>query len=175
MTAAKSAPTGPNLVDFLRETMERHGSQNAIFFKPAFRYLRWSYRRLWEESGQVATLLQRRGLVKGRPSSPLGTELAALGVDFLRLSQGGYCGGALGPSERPRLRDEGLVEDYAQAGVHLAAYTQGRLGLGRSRNRLRGIGGCHCRGCPSLSLWAYLPMTWLKSCSLRGRPETPRE
>ena len=65
MAAAKSAPTGLNVVDFLRETAERHGSRNAIFFKPAFRYLRWSYRRLWEESGQVATLLQRRGLVKG--------------------------------------------------------------------------------------------------------------
>ena len=28
-------------------------------------YLRWSYSRLWDESGQVATLLQRRGLTKG--------------------------------------------------------------------------------------------------------------
>ena len=61
----RSAPTGSDMVEFLENAAARYGSRNALFFKPAFRYLRWSYRRLWEESGQVATMLQRRGLVKG--------------------------------------------------------------------------------------------------------------
>ncbi len=56
---------GETVIDFLRRAVERHGSRDALLFKPAFRYLRWSYSRLWNESGQVATLLQRRGLKKG--------------------------------------------------------------------------------------------------------------
>ena len=58
-------PVGETLVHLLQEAAERHGSRDALLFKPAFRYQRWSYSRLWEESGQVATLLQRRGLTKG--------------------------------------------------------------------------------------------------------------
>ena len=56
---------GKTVVDFLRGAVERHGSRDALLFKPAFRYQRWSYSRLWNESGRVATLLQRRGLTKG--------------------------------------------------------------------------------------------------------------
>ena len=59
------APVGDTVIDFLRGAVERHGSRDALLFKPAFRYQRWSYSRLWNESGQVATLLQRRGLKKG--------------------------------------------------------------------------------------------------------------
>lgn len=59
------APVGETVVDFLRGAVERHGPRDALLFKPAFRYLRWTYSRLWDESGQVATLLQRRGLTKG--------------------------------------------------------------------------------------------------------------
>ena len=56
---------GATVIDFLRRAVDRYGSRDALLFKPAFRYIRWSYSRLWRESGQVATLLQRRGLVKG--------------------------------------------------------------------------------------------------------------
>ena len=56
---------GETVVDFLRGAVERYGPRDALLFKPAFRYLRWTYSRLWDESGQVATLLQRRGLTKG--------------------------------------------------------------------------------------------------------------
>ena len=59
------ALVGETVVDFLRGAVERHGPRDALLFKPAFRYLRWTYSRLWDESGQVATLLQRRGLRKG--------------------------------------------------------------------------------------------------------------
>ena len=59
------APVGETVVDFLRGAAKRHGPRDALLFKPAFRYLRWTYSRLWDESGQVATLLQRRGLTKG--------------------------------------------------------------------------------------------------------------
>ena len=56
---------GETVVGFLRGAVEQYGSRDALLFKPAFRYLRWTYSRLWDESGQVATLLQRRGLTKG--------------------------------------------------------------------------------------------------------------
>ena len=53
------------IVEFLREAAARHGPRDALLIKPAFRYIRWTYDRLWEDSGRVATLLQRRGLSKG--------------------------------------------------------------------------------------------------------------
>ena len=53
------------IVDFLHEATTQHGSRDALLIKPAFRYIRWSYDQLWEDSGRVATLIQRRGLVKG--------------------------------------------------------------------------------------------------------------
>ena len=59
------APMGSNLVEFLRGVAERWGGRDALLFKPAFRYQRWSYSRLWEESGRVASMLQQRGLKKG--------------------------------------------------------------------------------------------------------------
>ena len=59
------ATDGETIVDFLRGAVEQYGSRDALLFKPAFRYLRWTYSRLWDESGHVATLLQRRGLTKG--------------------------------------------------------------------------------------------------------------
>ena len=58
-------PVPDTIVDFLREAAERHGPRDALLIKPAFRYIRWTYDRLWEDSGRVATLLQRRGLSKG--------------------------------------------------------------------------------------------------------------
>ena len=58
-------PVGSNLVEFLRGVAERWGPRDALLFKPAFRYQRWSYSRLWEESGRVAAMLQQRGLRKG--------------------------------------------------------------------------------------------------------------
>ena len=61
----RQAPVGSNLVEFLRGVAERWGPRDALLFKPAFRYQRWSYSRLWEESGRVAAMLQQRGLGKG--------------------------------------------------------------------------------------------------------------
>ena len=52
-------------MEFLRGVAERWGGRDALLFKPAFRYQRWSYSRLWEESGRVAAMLQQRGLGKG--------------------------------------------------------------------------------------------------------------
>ena len=62
MPAARVPDT---IVDFLHEATTQHGSRDALLIKPAFRYIRWSYDQLWEDSGRVATLIQRRGLVKG--------------------------------------------------------------------------------------------------------------
>ena len=60
-----AAPVGATLVDFLRNSVRSYGPLDALLFKPGFRYQRWSYDRLWRESGQVASLLQQRGLHKG--------------------------------------------------------------------------------------------------------------
>ena len=65
VTSQNSASAGSTIVDFLRGTVDRHGPRDALLFKPGFRYQCWSYERLWRESGQVATLLQRRGLSRG--------------------------------------------------------------------------------------------------------------
>ena len=62
---SKSISSPGTIVDFLRGAVDRHGPLDALLFKPGFRYQRWSYERLWHQSGQVATLLQQRGLSKG--------------------------------------------------------------------------------------------------------------
>ena len=64
-TAKDGAATGNTVVEFLKKCADAHGSRDALLFKPGFRYQRWSYDRLWKESGQVAALLQSRGLSKG--------------------------------------------------------------------------------------------------------------
>ena len=56
---------GETMVEFLGGVAGRYGPRTALLFKPGFRYLKWSYSDLWEGSGQVATLLQKRGLTKG--------------------------------------------------------------------------------------------------------------
>ena len=56
---------GQTVVDFLRGAVSKYGHRDALLFKPVFRYLRWTYAQLWNESGQVATLLHRQGLHKG--------------------------------------------------------------------------------------------------------------
>ena len=63
--AQAASPVGDTVVEFLRECVAAHGPRDALLFKPGFRYRRWSYNRLWEESGRVAAFLQRRGLAKG--------------------------------------------------------------------------------------------------------------
>ena len=60
-----ATPVPDTVVGLLREAAARHGRRDALLIKPAFRYVRWTYERLWEDSGRVATLLQRRGLNKG--------------------------------------------------------------------------------------------------------------
>ena len=64
-TAKDGAAFGNTVVEFLKKCADAHGSRDALLFKPGFRYQRWSYDRLWKESGQVAALLQNRGLSKG--------------------------------------------------------------------------------------------------------------
>ena len=58
-------PLGRTVPEFLHGVADRWRGRDALLFKPAFRYQRWSYAQLWQESGQVATMLQRRGLKKG--------------------------------------------------------------------------------------------------------------
>ena len=64
-TREASHSVGSTVVEFLKRCVDIHGPREALLFKPGFRYQRWTYDRLWTESGQVATLLQERGLIKG--------------------------------------------------------------------------------------------------------------
>ena len=64
-TVLHGSSIGDTIPDFLDKAIEKHGRRDALLFKPAFRYRRWSYTQLGAQSGQVATLLQRRGLKKG--------------------------------------------------------------------------------------------------------------
>ena len=59
--SAIDAPSRATVIDFLKQAVDRYGARDALLFKPAFRYLRWSYSRLWKESGQVATMLATAG------------------------------------------------------------------------------------------------------------------
>ena len=56
---------GETLADFLKAKADLFGDRPALYFKPGFRYLSWSYRELWEGAGRVASLLQSRGIGKG--------------------------------------------------------------------------------------------------------------
>ncbi len=56
---------GETLADFLKTKADLFGDRPALYFKPGFRYLSWSYRELWEGAGRVASLLQSRGIEKG--------------------------------------------------------------------------------------------------------------
>jgi long-chain acyl-CoA synthetase len=64
------------LVQFLHDLATRFGERDALVFKPGFRYRRWTYQQLWDDSGKVAALLQERGVGKGdrvvlwAPNSP---------------------------------------------------------------------------------------------------------
>ena len=58
-------PAGETVVDFIRTATDRYGPRDALLIKPAFRYMRWTYSQVWAQSGQVATLLQQKGLHKG--------------------------------------------------------------------------------------------------------------
>ena len=59
------ATDSTDLVQFLQEAARRFGNRPALLSKLGFRYHRWSYTKLWEEAGQVASLLEQRGLKKG--------------------------------------------------------------------------------------------------------------
>ena len=61
---ADKTNVGQTMAEFLEGAARRHGSRTALLFKPGFRYQRWSYSDLWEDSGRVASLLHQRGLAK---------------------------------------------------------------------------------------------------------------
>ena len=61
----KLTPEAGTLVDFLEQSASRFGERPALLYKHGLRYRSWSYARLWEEAGQVASLLRQRGLDKG--------------------------------------------------------------------------------------------------------------
>ncbi|HAL46453.1 MAG TPA: hypothetical protein DCP37_01740 [Dehalococcoidia bacterium] len=63
-TSAQLAQTG-TLTDFIEDLAAKYDSRPALLMKLGFRYQRWSYARLWEQSGRVASLLQQMGLARG--------------------------------------------------------------------------------------------------------------
>ena len=57
--------TMENLRQVLEESARRFGPRTAIFFKPSLCYQKWSYQQLWDDSGRMASFLQRQGLKRG--------------------------------------------------------------------------------------------------------------
>ena len=61
-----SQPLGAGtLVEFLEEVAYRFSDRPALLFKTGLRYRRWSYRGLLQDSGRLASELQRRGVAEG--------------------------------------------------------------------------------------------------------------
>ena len=52
------------LVELLEESATGHGLNPALLIKPTFRYRVWTYADLWQESGRVASYLQKMGVRK---------------------------------------------------------------------------------------------------------------
>jgi len=53
------------LTDLLEESTQRFGNATALVIKPGIRQQRWSYARLWDYSGRLASVLEQRGLARG--------------------------------------------------------------------------------------------------------------
>ncbi|MCY4085658.1 MAG: AMP-binding protein [Actinomycetia bacterium] len=53
------------MVEFLEEVAYRFSDRPALLFKTGLRYRRWSYRGLLQDSGRLASELQRRGVAEG--------------------------------------------------------------------------------------------------------------
>ncbi|MBI4310284.1 MAG: AMP-binding protein, partial [Chloroflexi bacterium] len=53
------------IVDLLEEATERHGDRLALAMRQGYRTDRWTYARLWKDSGRIAARLQQEGVRKG--------------------------------------------------------------------------------------------------------------
>ena len=62
---AERTRVGETLAGFLEQKAQEFGDRPALFFKPGFRYQKWSYQDIWEGAGRVASLLQQRGISQG--------------------------------------------------------------------------------------------------------------
>ena len=79
-TRTSGAPVGETIVDFLSRAVERHGPRDALLFKPAFRYQRWSYSRLCGRSrAGWRPCCNGAGLGKGDQAGPVGAQLHPTG------------------------------------------------------------------------------------------------
>ena len=132
------APVGETVVDFLRGAVDRHGPRDALLFKPAFRYLRWTYSRLWDESGRVATLLQRRGLTKGDQVILWGPNSPHWVLIFFGCLRAGVVLVPLDLRSAPDYVAEGRVQNGAEAGLHVTVHSKGRGAPGHPGDSVRG-------------------------------------
>ena len=112
-SASGPEATGETLVEFLEDSARKFGPREALLFKPGFRYLRWTYADLWEQAGQVAALLQRKGLTKGDRALLWGPNCPPVGAGLLWLSSSRRHRGASGPAQHARLRTECSLPDPA--------------------------------------------------------------
>ena len=120
------APMGKTLVEFLRATSQEHASRDALLIKPVFRYLRWSYSRLWEESGKVATLLQSRGLTKGDQVVLWGPNSPHWVLIFFGCVRAGVIVVPLDLRSAPDYVERVNLAHRAQTGLHLKVHSERR-------------------------------------------------
>ena len=168
-----AAPVGENVVSFLRGAVERHGPRDALLFKPGFRYLRWSYSRLWRESGQVATMLQRRGLTKGDQAILWGPNSPHWALIFFGCIRAGIILVPLDLRSAPDYVARVVSKTTPKVAFTSRFTPKGDLDLGIPRLHSR-TWKPQSPDCPSRRTWPLPPTTLPRLCSLRARRETRR-
>ena len=118
--------TMETLVDLLRQASEQFGSSTALIIKPSFRQQRWSYNRLWEASGNMAALLQGRGLAKGDRVIIWAPNRPEWVVAFFGCLRAGVVAVPLDVRSEPDFVDR-IIQQTAPKLAFLSRYTPGGL------------------------------------------------
>ena len=167
-------PVPDTIVDFLREAAERHGPRDALLIKPAFRYIRWTYERLWEDSGRVATLLQRRGLSKGDQVILWGPNSPHWVLAFFGCLRAGVVLIPLDLRSAPDYVSRVISRTEPKLAFTSRFTPKGRCRPRRPGNHLRRAGVGHSRSPLPRTLYPSNPTTSPKLCSPPALPEIPR-
>ena len=65
LAVEQAVPTGPTLIDLLREAADRYRDRPALLIKPGFRTRTWTYGDLADLAPRVARVLSEQGLERG--------------------------------------------------------------------------------------------------------------
>ena len=120
------------LTDLLKESSQRFGSATALVITPGIRQQRTSYAQLWEQAGNVASLLQERGLQKGDRAVIWASNCPEWVIAFLGCLRAGVIAVPLDVRSSPDFVERiiGQTEPKLAFCSHETANELERLGLG---------------------------------------------